>query len=111
MDFRDKMLKKFICPLTQDHIEILDFNPPEADDSKLYPAMINDNQLVVLKMTGVDSNVLDSDTSLLKINKFKFNICEGVLETELLSLTEHQNSSDINTIVYIEKHGQQVVYR
>ena len=105
------MLTKFICPITQDHIEILDYDPPEADESKLYPALINDNQLVVLKMTGVDSNVLDSDTSLLKINKFKFNICEGVLETELLSLTEHQNSSDINSFVYIEKLGQQVVYR
>ena len=105
------MLKKFTCPLTQDHIEILDFDPPEADDSKLYPALINDNQLAVIKMTGVYRDALDSDTSLLKINKFKFNICEGVLETELLSLTEHQNSLDINTIVYIEKHGQQVVYR
>ena len=103
MDFRDTMLKKFTCPLTQDHIEILDFNPPEADESKLYPAMINDNQLLVLKMTGVSRDVLDSVSV--------YNICEGVLETELLSLTEHQNSLDINTIVYIEKLGQQVVYR
>ena len=54
------MLKKFTCPLTQDHIEILDFNPPETDESKLYPAMINDNQLLVLKMTGVDRDALDS---------------------------------------------------
>ena len=107
------MLTKFTCPLNQDYIEILDYEPPEPGVSKMYPALINDSQLVVMKMSGVaDDNLVenDSSTSLLKINKLKLNLCDGVLETEL-PLGSYLSGFDIYKKIFIEKIGEQVVYR
>ena len=101
------MLTKFMC---QDDylqkLEILDFDPPEAGDDGRYPAMINNSQLVLIRMTDVGSNVQCDDLSLL-------SICQGLLETEVLpSLSTLQiKTEEINALVFIEKLNQNVIYR
>ena len=95
------MLTHFTCILKQDKDE----PPINPGDSRMYPAKINDNQLVVMKIVGVGD---DEDISLV-------NLCDGLLESEALSLlssSSHDSASvHFNSLVYIEKVGQHVIYR
>ena len=56
----------------------------------MHPAVINDNQFAVMKITDVSNSVHCEDISLT-------NICDGVLETEVLPLlsSSSQNNIDI----------------
>ena len=101
-----KMIKRFTSTISQEHIEIFDYKPPEPGEDKTYPAVIYDNQFAVMKITDVSNSVQCEDISLT-------NICDGVLETEVLPLlsSSSQNNIDIKPLIYIEKCGQHVIYR
>ena len=100
------MLAKFICQEDSNlKLEISDFDPPGPGEDRRYPAMINDDQFVVLKMTDVGNNLQSEDLS-------DIHLCEGLLETEVLPhFLSGQISSEISTLIYIEKLNQHVVYR
>ena len=98
------MLTKFTNNQTEQHIEICDFDPPGPGDDRRYPAMINDDQFVVLKMTDVGNYLQSEDLS-------DIHLCEGLLETEVLPRLSGQISSEISSLIYIEKLNQHVVYR
>ena len=81
-----------------------DYQPPKENDFVRCPALINDNQFVVMQMSSVDSSVGD-DLDMMKL-------CSGSLETEILPLlTSNVFATDVCIMFYIEKIGQLVVYR
>ena len=85
-------------------VQIQNFCPPTRDQSVRYPAMINDNQFVVMQMSSVDSSVGD-DLDMM-------TLCTGSLETEILPLlTSSVFATEVCIMFYIEKIGQNVVYR
>ena len=90
---------------TEQHIEIFDFDPPGPGEDRRYPAMINDDQFVVLKMTDVGDNIQSEDFS-------EMSICEGLMEMEVLPmLTSIQIKSEVISLVFIEKLNRNVIYR
>ena len=85
-------------------VQIQNFCPTTRDQSVRYPAMINDNQFVVMQMSSVDSSVGD-DLDMM-------TLCTGSLETEILPLlTSNVFATEVCIMFYIEKIGQHVVYR
>ena len=85
-------------------VQIQNFCPPTRDLSVRYPAMINDNQFVVMQMSSVDSSVGD-DLDMM-------TLCTGSLETEILPLlTSSLFATEVCIMFYIEKNGQQIIYR
>ena len=68
------------------------------------PALINDNQFVVMQMSSVDSSVGD-DLDMM-------TLCSGSLETEILPLlSSNVFAAEACVMLYIEKIGQHIVYR
>ena len=98
------MLSKFICNENDFKLNILDYEPPQQNDILRYPAMINNNQFVVMQMSSVDSSVGD-DLDMM-------TLCTGSLETEILPLlTSSVFATEVCIMFYIEKIGQQIIYR
>ena len=80
------------------------FKAPAKEETVRCPAQINDNQFVVMQMSSVDSSVGD-DLDMM-------TLCTGSLETEILPLlTSNVFATEVCIMFYIEKIGQQVVYR
>ena len=99
------MLTKFTNNQTEQHIEICDFDPPGPGEDRRFSAMINDDQFVVLKMTDVGNYLQSEDLS-------EMSLCEGLIEMEVLPmLTSIQIKSEVNSLVFIEKLNQNVIYR
>ena len=99
------MLTKFTSPDCKQQFEIFNFDSPKPGDDKSCVALVNDNQLVVMKMADVSNDVQCEDLSLL-------NLCPGLLETEVLPLiSSSQIKSEIYSLVFIERCSQHIVYR
>merc|ERR1719450_1854904 len=85
-------------------MNIKDFKSPTGNSTVRCPALINDTRLVVMQMSSVDSSVGD--------NLDMMTLCTGSLETEILPLlTSNVMATEVCTMFYIEKIGQQIVYR
>ena len=98
------MMSKFICQENSSCLKIFNFVPPQSNVSVTLPAMINDTQFVVMQMSSVDSSVGD-DLDMM-------TLCSGSLETEILPLlTSNVFDTEVCSMFYIEKIGQQIVYR
>ena len=98
------MLYKFICHENGDQMDVKDYKIPVKEETVRCPALINDTQLVVMQMSSVDSSVGD-DLDMM-------SLCTGSLETEILPLlTSNVIATEVCTMFYIEKIGQQIVYR
>ena len=101
------MLSKFICNENDNQLEILDFLPPKQSDFVRCPALINNTQLVVMQMSSVDM-MFNVDISSMNM----MSLCTGSLETEILPLlTSNVFATEVCIMFYIEKMGQQIVYR
>ena len=103
-----KMLSEFICKENPNlQFRILDYEHEQFNKCKgsaRYPAIMNDNQFVVMQMSSVDSSVGD-DLDMM-------TLCTGSLETEILPLlTSSVFATEVCIMFYIEKIGQNVVYR
>ena len=85
-------------------IEVVDYKPPDKDISR-FAAKVNSNQLVVMQMTSVDDSLGD-DLEMM-------TLCSGSLEKEILPLLSSSFSTAMEACVmlYIDKIGNQVVYR
>ena len=85
-------------------LKIQNYQPPEHSDIVRYPAMINDDQFVVMQMSSVDSSVGD--------NLDMMTLCTGSLETEILPLlTSSVFATEVCIMFYIEKFGDHILYR
>ena len=85
-------------------LKIQNYQPPEHSDIVRYPAIINDNQFVVMQMSSVDRSVGD-DLDMM-------TLCTGSLETEILPLlTSNVSAAEACIMLFIEKIGQNFVYR
>ena len=98
------MLYKFICHGNGDQMDVKDYKIPVKEETVRCPALINDTRFVVMQMSSVDSSVGD-DLDMM-------TLCTGSLETEILPLlTSNIFDTEVCTMFYIEKIGQQIVYR
>ena len=98
------MLSKFICNENGQQLKVQNYKLPDEDVVVRYPAVINDKKFVVMQMSSVDSSVGD-DLDMM-------TLCTGSLETEILPLlTSNVFATEVCIMFYIEKIGQQVVYR
>ena len=98
------MFSKFVCQELGDQMQIQDYKLPDGDGSVRYPALINNNQFVVMQMSSVENSV-DNHLDMM-------TLCSGSLETEVLPLlTSSIFATEVCVKFYIEKIGQQVVYR
>ena len=98
------MMSIFMCQENSNCLKILNYVPPQSNQSTIYPALINDDQFVVMQMSSVDSSVGD-DLDMM-------TLCTGSLETEILPLlTSSVFATEVCIMFYIEKIGKQVVYR
>merc|ERR1719450_1371963 len=85
-------------------MNIKDFKSPTGNSTVRCPALINDTRLVVMQMSSVDSSVGD--------NLDMMTLCTGSLETEILPLlTSSVFATEVCIMFYIEKIGQQIMYR
>ena len=86
-------------------IQVVDYKPPDKDERSRFVAKVNNNQLVVMKMTCVDDSLSD-DLDMM-------TLCSGYLETEILPILTSSITSATEACVmfYIDKIGQQVMYR
>ena len=85
-------------------LKIQNYQPPEHSDIVRYPAIINDNQFVVIQMSSVDRSVGD-DLDMM-------TLCTGSLETEILPLlTSNVFATEVCIMFFIEKIGLNIVYR
>ena len=101
------MLSKFTCAEINTHIDIQDYEPPDVGTNSRYPALIDDNQMVVLQMSGVD-DIENKDLNLSMVT-----LCPGVLETEILPLLSQTDMTTFNicSMFYIENVNHNIVYR
>ena len=98
------MFSKFICNENGQQLKVQNYKLPDEDVVVRYPAVINDKKFVVMQMSSVDSSVGD-DLDMM-------TLCTGSLETEILPLlTSSVFDTEVCTMFYIEKIGQQIVYR
>ena len=99
------MMLAFICLERPEwQIQVVNYKPPEKDERSRYPAKINKNQFVLMQMSSVDDGVGD-DLEMM-------SPCPGSLETEILPLlTSNVIATEVCTMFYIEKIGEQIVYR
>ena len=80
------------------------FKAPGKEETVTYPALINDNQCVVMQMSSVDSSVGD-DLDMM-------TLCTGSLETEILPLlTSNVFAAEACVMLLIEKIGHNFIYR
>ena len=98
------MFQKFICYENDNQMNIKDFKVPTKEETVRCPALINDKQCVVMQMSSVDISVgHDLDVMML---------CTGSLETEILPLlTSNVSAAEACIMLFIEKIGQNFVYR
>ena len=100
------MKLEFVCLQNSDwKMKMIDYQPPEEAETVIYPVKINKNQLVMMQMTSVDDSLGD--------NLEMMTMCSGYLETEILPLLTSSVTSATEACVmfYIDKIGQQVMYR
>ena len=98
------MFYEFFCHENGHQMNVKDYKVPAEEETVRCPALINDNQFVVMQMSSVDSSVGD-DLDMM-------TLCTGSLETEILPLlTSNVFAAEACVKFYIEKIGQQVVYR
>ena len=98
------MFYKFICHENGHQMNVKDYKVPANEETVRCPAKINDNQCVVMQMSSVDSSVGD-DLDMM-------TLCSGSLETEILPLlSSNVFAAEACVMLFIEKIGQQVVYR
>ena len=100
-----KVVSEFLCKDNSKLcMKIVDYHPSKVEETVRCPALINDTQLVVMQMSSVDSSVGD-DLDMM-------SLCTGSLETEILPLlTSNVIATEVCTMFYIEKIGEQIVYR
>lgn len=99
------MKADFVCLEKPEwQIQVVDYKPPDKDISR-FSAKVNSKQLVVMQMTSVDDSLGD-DLEMM-------TLCSGSLETEILPLLSSSFSTAMEACVmlYIDKIGNQVVYR
>ena len=98
------MINRFICHENGHQMNVKDYKVPAKEETVRCPALINDNQCVVMQMSSVDSSVGD-DLDMM-------TLCTGSLETEILPLlTSNVFATEVCIMFYIEKIGLNVVYR
>ena len=98
------MLFKFICQENGNQMNMKHFKSPTVEETVRCPALINDNQCVVMQMSSVDSSVGD-DLDMM-------TLCTGSLETEILPLlTSNVFAAEVCVMLFIEKIGHNFVYR
>ena len=104
------MKLEFVCLQNSDlKMKMIDYQPPEEAETVIYPVKINKNQLVMMQMTSVDDDdSLGDDLEMM-------TPCFGSLETEILPLLTSSVSvtspTEACVMFYIDKIGQQVMYR
>ena len=86
-------------------IEVVDYKSPDIDERSRFAAKVNSNQVIVMQMTSVDDSLGDDLEMMI--------LCSGSLETQILPLLTSSVTSATEACVmfYIEKIGNQVVYR
>ena len=100
------MKVNFVCLEKPEwQIQVVDYKSPDKDERSRFSAKVNNNQLVVMQMSSVDDSLGD-DLEMM-------TLCSGSLEKEVLPLLSSSFSTAMEACVmlYIDKIGNQVVYR
>ena len=94
------MISTFRCYVTHQRLTILDYDL--AQNNGRYKAVVNEDKVAVLHLQSVDTQ----NTPISQLY-----LCPGVEESEVLQLLSH--SIETNNLVqfFIEKIGEDIVYR
>ena len=94
------MISTFRCYVTHQRLTILDYDP--SQNNGRYRAVVNEDKVAVLHLRSVDTK----DTPVSQLS-----LCPGVLESEVLQLLS--TSIETNNLLqfFIEKIGDDIVYR